>query len=70
MSKLINISNELYEKLTKIKGNDSYTITIKNLLETKNNKKRLLEFAGKGGINEKEISKIKKDWKKWSGKYA
>ncbi|MDO8508866.1 MAG: antitoxin VapB family protein [Nanoarchaeota archaeon] len=70
MSKLINVSDDVYEKLSELKGKDSYTAVIKRLIEKKTNKERILEFAGKGGINVDEIKEIKKGWKKWSEKYV
>ncbi len=70
MSKLINISNEVYEKLTELKGEESYTTVIRKLLSKKTNKEKILEFAGKGGIDEGEMKEIKRGWKKWSEKHA
>jgi predicted CopG family antitoxin len=71
MSKLINISDEIYQKLTEMKGKEmSYTFVIKNLIGKKSNKELLLSFAGKGDINEKEIAEIKKEWKKWNQTYV
>jgi len=49
MSKLINISDEVYAKLKALKGKDSYTIVIKRLLFRKSNKEKILEFSGMGG---------------------
>ncbi len=70
MSKLINVSDEVYNKLTELKLGESYSIVIKKLLEVKSNKEKLLSFAGKGDINLKEIEKLKSEWKNWSQKYA
>lgn len=73
MSKLINISNETYEKLKAMKNKDeSFTIVIEDLIieKTKSNKEAILKFAGKGGIDEKAIADLKKGWKKWTEKYA
>jgi len=70
MSKLVNLSDEVYSMLTKLKGSMSYSLLIKGMLEKRSNKEAILSFAGKGGIDEKEISKLKRDWKKWSMKYA
>ena len=70
MSKIISISDDIYRKLTAIKGKESYTIVIKDLLARRNNKNEILKFAGKGGINEKEIKSLRKGWKKWSEKYV
>jgi len=70
MSKLINISDELYNKLTMIKGSSSYTEIIKNLLNKKSNKEAVLSLAGKGGIDSDVLIEIKKGWKRWSERYA
>jgi predicted CopG family antitoxin len=70
MSKLINISDELYGKLKKIKGSDSYTVVIDGLLSKRSNKEKILEFAGKGGIDEGEVKEMKKEWRRWSERYA
>ncbi len=70
MSKLINISNETYRKLSAIKGKESFSIIIENLLEKKTNKDAILACAGKGGINGDALKSLRKDWKKWSDKYV
>jgi predicted CopG family antitoxin len=72
MSKLINISNETYEKLRIMKGEDkSFTFVIESLIEKKeNNTRAVLASAGIGGIDEKKIVELKKGWKKWTEKYA
>jgi predicted CopG family antitoxin len=70
MSKIISVSDEVYGKLTVLKNGRSYTMVIKELLSRKTNKEEILKFAGKGGIDEKEIRSLKKGWKKWSDKYA
>ena len=70
MSKLINVSNEIYEKLSKLKGENSYSEVLRKLLEHKTNKEAILSFVGKKGIDEKSIIALKKEWKEWSKKYA
>lgn len=70
MSKLINISNAIYRKLSAMKGKESFSIIIENLLEKESNKNAILACAGKGGINKDALKNIRKDWKKWSDKYA
>jgi predicted CopG family antitoxin len=70
MSKLINISDKTYEKLKSIKGKESFTFVIENLLEKETNTERVLSCAGKGGINGEAVSKLKEGWKKWTKKYA
>lgn len=71
MSKLINISNEIYSKLRTMKRNDeSFTIVIENLLEKRTNKEAVLAFAGKGGIDEEKIKSLKKGWARWTKKYV
>ncbi len=70
MAKIISISNKLYEKLTKMKGDKSYSVTIEGLIEESNNKERLLSFFGKGGVDEKKVKAVRGEWKKWSKKFA
>ncbi len=73
MSQLINISNEMYERLKAMKGKeDSFSIVIKKLIEKKEagKKKKFMDFYGKGGIDERAIIELKKGWKKWTEKYA
>ena len=70
MSKLINVSNEIYGKLSAIKGAESFSVVIENLLEKKSNKEKLLSFFGKGGIDEEAVKELRKGWKKWTEKYA
>jgi len=70
MSKLINVSDDVYEKLKRMKGSESYSVVIRGLLRKRSNKESILSFAGKGGIDEKEIKKMKKEWRRWSEKYV
>jgi len=70
MSKLISISDDVYEKLKHLKGEDSYSKVIKILIEKKPNKEKLLGFFGKGGVDEKKVRELAPMWKKWSEKYV
>lgn len=72
MSQLINISNEMYEKLKAMKGKEeSFSIVISKLIKKKEmKKKRFIDFYGKGGIDEKAMAELKKGWKTWTEKYA
>ncbi|MBI2043488.1 hypothetical protein HYT25_03815 [Candidatus Pacearchaeota archaeon] len=70
MSKIISVSDEVYNKLKMLKKEESYTVLIKDLLKKRTNKEEILKFAGKGGLDEKEAGTLKKEWKKWSEKYA
>lgn len=70
MSKLINISDEVYARLKAMKGSDSYSVVIKGLLSRKSNKEEVLKQFGKGGVDEKRMKELKKGWKKWSERYA
>ncbi len=70
MTKIISLSDEAYKKLSLIKGQDSFTKVILRMVEINKNKEKLLEFAGRGGIGEKEIINLKKDWNKWSKRYV
>lgn len=66
MSKLINISDKTYRKLSILKGKESYTIVIESLLEKRSNKEAVLSFFGKGGIDEKKVKEAEKIMRKWS----
>ncbi len=70
MSKIISLSDDIYKLLTIMKGKESYSNLIRKLVERRTNKEKLLEFAGTGGIDEKEIKRLKGEWKKWSETYA
>lgn len=70
MSKLINVSNEIYRKLSSMKGEESFSVVIENLLEKSSNKKAILACAGKGSFDEKKLKELKAGWRKWSEKYA
>jgi len=70
MSRLINVSDELYEKLRNMKGERSFTFVIMNLLGDKSNKEEVLKRFGKGDVDEKRMKELRRGWKKWSEKYA
>lgn len=70
MSKLINISDSVYDALTKMKDGDSYSDVIFSLIEKTSNKDKILSFAGKGGVDEDKIKELKQSLDKWSKKYA
>lgn len=70
MSKLINVSNEVYKKLAYVKKDKSFSFVIEDLLENKNNTEDVLACAGKGGIDDKAIMDLKKGWKKWTERYV
>lgn len=70
MAKLISVSNEVYETLTKLKGENSYSETIKVLFAQKSNKQKLLSFFGRGGIDDKRMKQGEAVWKAWSKECA
>ena len=70
MSKLINVADDVYSVLTKLKGEMSYSGMIRTLLERKTNKERILSFKGIEGVDEEKIKALRKDWKKWSENYV
>jgi predicted CopG family antitoxin len=70
MSKLINVSDEIYKKLSSMKGDESFSIVINKLLEKRSNKEEILKFAGKIEFDEENLKDLKKGWKRWSEKYA
>lgn len=73
MSKLINISNDIYNKLKMMKGkNQSFTIVIENLLEKneESNKNKIMEFYGKDSFDKERLKELKKGWSRWTKRYA
>jgi predicted CopG family antitoxin len=70
MSKIINISNDVYKELALLKGSDSYSIVIRKLLKKRSNKEEVMRQFGKGEIDEKRMKEVKRGWKKWSERYA
>lgn len=70
MSKLISVADDVYEKLTALKAQQSYSKVLRPLLEQKSNKEAILACVGKGGINKEAMKELHKEWKKWSDRYA
>ena len=70
MAKLVSISNDVYENLSRLKGEESYSVVIRKLLRQRTNKEELLAFCGKGGVNPEKIKELGADWKRWSDRYA
>ena len=70
MSKIISVSDEVYSMLSALKKDKSYTALIREFLLKRANKEEILKFAGMGGIDEREMESLKKEWKKASKKYA
>ena len=70
MSKLINVADDVYEMLRQMKAQQSYSEVIRTALQKQGNKEALLACAGKGGIDKNALREIKKEWKKWTDKYA
>ena len=70
MSKLINVSDEVYEKLHQMKMQQSYSEVIKKLLQKRGNKEQILQFFGKGGLNEKKVAEAQEYIRRWSKKSA
>ncbi len=70
MSKPIRVADDVYDKLTKLKGKDSYSTAIRKLIVPVSNIGKILEFSGKNIIDEEKIKKLKIGWKRWSEKYV
>ncbi len=70
MSRIISITEDVYETLTRLKGKDSFSRIIRELISKTSNKEKILSFFGKGGIDEEKIKELKPLWKKWSEKYV
>ena len=70
MAKLIMVADDVYAELKARKGKDSFSVAIRNALGRKTNRDALLEFAGRGGVSEKKVKELGKEWKKWTNQYA
>lgn len=69
MSKIITITNELYEKLKNMKKeNESFSKVIAKRIENISNKKEILSLAGKRKDLEIDLKKMRKEWR-WN-RYA
>lgn len=70
MSKVINVSDDVYKKMKLMKGIHSYSELIRELISNKGNKDRLLSFKGRDFIDERKIEELRKSWGKWTEKYV
>ncbi len=76
MAKTIMISNEVYEKLKSLKGEESFSEVILQLTERKEKKTvgSLLKSCSGLLKGDKEYDKVMKDlrkgWEKWNKRYA
>ncbi|MEK6962794.1 MAG: antitoxin VapB family protein [Nanoarchaeota archaeon] len=70
MAKLINVSDDVYNTLKGLKGKESYSVVIRQLLQGHSNKEKVLSFFGRGGVDAKAVAELKEGWKKWSEKYV
>lgn len=70
MARLINVSDDVYGALTKMKGKDSYSVLLRTLVRENTNKEKVLSFFGKGAIDGEKIKELSHEWKKWSEKYV
>ena len=69
MVKVISLSNEAYEKLSRAKSNRSFSQTVLRLLDSKHNTQDITRFFGKWPGDKTELNKIEnvinKDRKKF-----
>ncbi len=74
MSKLINVSDDVYTSLKRMKGNRSFSEVLRAVLVAKNAREKLLsfaeKFAGKEIVDKKAMKDMQKGWKKWAERYA
>lgn len=70
MTKIISVSDDVYEKLKALKGRDSFSMVIRFLIKNSSNKEKILSFVGKGDFDDKRLEELRKGWKKWSEKYV
>ena len=70
MAQIISVADDVYKTLKHMKGSHSYSEIIRGLISEKNNKAKILEFFGKGGINTEKIKDVHGLWNKWSEKYV
>lgn len=67
MARTIMISDELYERLKKMKNGRSFTNLIKSKLKPKINGKKLLKkfYGVMPNFDDSYLKKLDKEWKKW-----
>ncbi|MBS3148355.1 hypothetical protein J4219_05705 [Candidatus Woesearchaeota archaeon] len=70
MARIISVSDDVYAHLTKLKGKESYSKAIRELIATKSNKEHILNFFGKGGVDAKKVKELDGSWRKWSEEFA
>lgn len=71
MSKLINVADDVYQRLSTLKKREeSFSEVLRELLKKKTNKEKILSFAGLEGMDENKIKSLKEGWKKWSSTHA
>jgi len=77
MAKTIMISNDVYNKLKKIKGKDSFSEVMNSFIKKKNVRKTgegLKECLGLLSVDDVEDKKIEKElkegWARWTKRYA
>ena len=70
MARLIHIADDVYTELTKMKGKNSYSVVIRDMIEKKSNKEKVLSFFGKGGVDLAKVKELSSGWKKWTDEYA
>ena len=76
MAKTIMISNQIYEELKEVKGDRSFSETIKEMIEKSKHKTGagLIDCVGLLPKDDKEYEKIMKElrplYKKWTQRYA
>ena len=70
MAEFISIADDVYNELTRIKGEESYSVVIRKLLVGRRNKENVLSFFGKGEIDIKKLKDLSVGWEKWSEKYV
>lgn len=70
MAKIISVSDDVFDVLKRMKGDKSYSVAIRKLIEKEKNKESVLSFFNKGGISESEMKNIKEEWKRWNKKSA
>jgi len=71
MSKIISIADDVYEKLTLLKGNSSFSNVIRSMMEEENSKQKVLSlFDSNLSFDKNSLKELKKGWDKWKKRYV
>ncbi len=70
MSKIISIADDVYNDLSRRKGNESYSSILRMILHPKSNKEKLLSLGKEGSVDKKAVKELKAGWRRWTKKFV